>query len=274
MNKVIMKTILLQFEDIIDNIYLQKYIDLILANINTEKIKFKTQSHHFIPVSYYKAKYNIKVRKEAQKLADEDSNNFKVSLLYKDHVLAHYYLALCSRGKLRYQNENAIFHVLGNVNYIKDVNYLNECLFIKSLDKYQELYEDMAATRSKLYTGRHCKPNTEEHKKQISLKNKGNIYVRRKLSSGLYEVKKAKNIDEFNEYIANGWEKGNYPRHLCKSHVEGARTQGESISIRKKGKKCITDGIHTKYVDISELSYYYNDGWKAGRAKYKNAVRS
>lgn len=260
MKKYLMKNILLQFDCIIDNIYLQKYIDLIFSNRDTKRIKYKTQKHHFIPVAYYKDKYGIKNRKEAQDIANSDSNNFEVNLLYKDHVLAHYYLALCSKGKFRYQNENAIFHVLGNVNYIKDQNYLNEYLFIKSLDKYQELYEDMSITRSKNYTGRHCKPNTDLHKKQISDKNKGNIYVR-KFVDNTWISKKARTIDEYNNYIANGWEKGNIPRSCCSKDV------GSAISKAKKNKVCINNGSVNKYIDVLELDKYIENGWVKGPHK-------
>lgn len=262
-----MKKILKGFKCIIDNEYLNKYIDLIFDNKDTEKTKFKTQMHHFIPVAYYKDTYNIVNRKDAQKIADEDNNNFKVNLLYKDHVLAHYYLALCSESKFKYQNENAIFHVLGNINYIKDSKYLEECCFIKSLDKYQELYEDMARTRSINYTGRHCKPNTEKHKQQISAKNSGNIYVRKKVSKDNYIVKKARTIAEFNDYITKGWEKGSYPMSFKKNHKSEGSLKKYQSNMRV-GAIYINNGKINKIVykkDFHKLDKFYSEGWKKGR---------
>lgn len=260
------KETILSYKNILNNEYLDKYVELIYNNIDTKKQKFKTQAHHFIPVSYYKDKYNISNRYEIMNLVNSDKNNFTINLLYKDHVLAHYYLALCSQGKFKYQNENAIFHVLGNINYIKDINYINDYNLITSLDKYQELYEDMARTRSENYKGRHCKPNTEKHKQQISAKNKGVVYVRKFVDND-YIVKKTHSIEEFNSYINQGWEKGNYPRSMCKTHVPGAKNQGDSIRIRKKGKIAITDGYRTKYIDKKDIDLYIGSGWKKGKAK-------
>lgn len=50
-------------------------------------MKFKTQLHHIIPRKYYT--YN--------KLEINNSRENLVNLLYKDHILAHYYLALCAK---------------------------------------------------------------------------------------------------------------------------------------------------------------------------------
>lgn len=90
-----LKDTLLGLKIVEDNEYLDKYCKLIENNLNTKREKFKTQGHHFIPVYYYKYTYNIKTREESKIIANKDPNNIVVNLLYKDHVKAHYYLALC-----------------------------------------------------------------------------------------------------------------------------------------------------------------------------------
>ena len=80
----------------IDNEYLDKYLEILEANLNTPVNRGSTQEHHAIPVNSYwtfNMPYN---RKEAIKLARLDKINFKVNLLYKDHLVIHSYLTLCT----------------------------------------------------------------------------------------------------------------------------------------------------------------------------------
>lgn len=247
---------LLDTDNFIDNKYLDLYVNLIMQNEYNVAIKFKTQRHHILPRYYYKL-HNIPL---------DDSNNNVVNLLYKDHVLAHYYLSLCTKNKLKYANQNAIYHVLGNSNYLKDPNYTEERNMLINLDKWQSIAEDMARTRSVLYKGKKYKPPTDEHKKRISELNTGNIYVRKFVNNN-WIVKKAKTLDEFNNYLAEGWEKGNRPREDCHSHK--AKSLRESIINGKKGKICITNGYQNKYINKMDLHIYLNQGWQKGCHKLK-----
>lgn len=98
MKNILLKEKLLSLNIVEDNEYLNKYCELIELNKESEAMCCKTQGHHYIPVCYYKEKYNLKTREEAEKYADDDKNNFKVNLLYRDHALAHYYLAMCAKS--------------------------------------------------------------------------------------------------------------------------------------------------------------------------------
>lgn len=87
-----------------DNEYLDFYCKLVEQNSTTKKEKHKTQLHHIIEKCYYK-KHNLKV---------DNSKENLVYLLYKDHVIAHYYLALCSKDKYyKFANISAIKGLLG-----------------------------------------------------------------------------------------------------------------------------------------------------------------
>lgn len=138
MEKLNLKKQLLEIRLVIENEYLDKYIELIIDNSKTEKIKFQTQTHHIIPRYFYKLN-NLEVNNDAENLC---------ILLHKDHVLAHYYLALCSAtDRYKYCNEISLRHCLDNNNFKLQENFEKDKNFIQSLDKYQELMEHCNSTK-------------------------------------------------------------------------------------------------------------------------------
>ena len=124
------KECLLKTDNFVDNIYLDKYCDLIRLNKSTGRINFKTQRHHIVPKFVFKC-LNIPV---------DNSKTNLVNLLYVDHCLAHYYLALCSKTlEAKHYNFISIRHILGS----KSLNIeMSEKEFIEHLPYYQELYEN------------------------------------------------------------------------------------------------------------------------------------
>lgn len=80
----------------IDNEWLDKYLEIIEANLETKRNRTSTQAHHAIPVNDYWTSNEPYNRNEAVKLARADKVNFEVHLLYKDHLLVHGYLTLCT----------------------------------------------------------------------------------------------------------------------------------------------------------------------------------
>lgn len=121
-----LKVKLLNTNYFIDNEYLNKYCELIELNKNTKKERPKTQSHHIIPVSYFKI----------SKLPIDNSKENKVNLLYKNHILAHYYLCLCTNGKFKYCMENGFMHLTYCKWEYKNFNPKTD------LDNFQRIYED------------------------------------------------------------------------------------------------------------------------------------
>ena len=90
----------------IDNEWLDKYLEIIEANLETKKSRKSTQAHHAIPVNAYWTSNEPYKRTEALKLARQDEINFEVNLLYRDHLLIHSYLTLCTNldsVQLRYE---------------------------------------------------------------------------------------------------------------------------------------------------------------------------
>ena len=82
----ILKNNLLQTGIFINNEYLDKYVNLIINPNNSLNQTVIKEIHHIIPVSYYKH-YNLKINNMSSNLQELD---------IKNHVLAHYYLTLCS----------------------------------------------------------------------------------------------------------------------------------------------------------------------------------
>ena len=85
----------------IDKEWLDKYCELIEKNKNTAKEKC-TQKHHILQRAYY----------NLIKQPCNDSKENLVNLKYSDHILAHYYLCLCTKNQLEKSNRTALFFML------------------------------------------------------------------------------------------------------------------------------------------------------------------
>ena len=133
----------------VDNKYLDKYLELIASNANTSE-STTTQIHHILPRCYFVLTQNP--------LDDSDDN--RVVLEYKDHILAHYYLCLCATNNLKYKLENA-FLMLSNLKRVPDFRP-NE------LTHYTEIYESCISARKGVAPPNKGKPMSEEQKRKIS----------------------------------------------------------------------------------------------------------
>ena len=92
----------------LDNEWLEKYLEILASNLTTLRDKRSTQAHHAIPVNAYWKSNESYNRAEALKLAEQDPTNFVVNLLYKDHLLIHSFLTLCtdlSAVQTRYETQ-------------------------------------------------------------------------------------------------------------------------------------------------------------------------
>lgn len=140
-NKDELKQILVNTKDYERNDYLDKYVNLIWENREQIRIKYFTQKHHFIPVSHYGNSSGAIERKKVEKIADADSFNFRINLLYKDHILAHYYLSKCAiTYKAISSNCKALRNILRNNIYQKNSNYIAEKELLLKLEDIQQAY--------------------------------------------------------------------------------------------------------------------------------------
>ena len=95
----------------LDNEWLYKYLEMLEVNLSTVRNRKSTQAHHAIPVNSYWTSDEPYNRKEAEKLSRLDESNFEVHLLYKDHLLIHSYLTMCTnldRVQQRYEIQSEL----------------------------------------------------------------------------------------------------------------------------------------------------------------------
>ena len=111
----------------IDNCYLDQYVVLINNNVDTKRQLHKTQKHHIIPKSYYKQN-NVQV---------DNSRNNMVNLMYKDHIIAHCLLSLCTEGIYKYFNNISKYIIPGHE--IKDMNEQELALYQMSYESSQKV---------------------------------------------------------------------------------------------------------------------------------------
>lgn len=120
-----------------DNEYLSAYLSLI--NEYSADTIGHSEKHHVIPAAVYKHSYSCNAV-DARKIADADEKNYVISLLYKDHVLAHYFLYFCTKGNVKKAMGKAIICMVGNLEIDKldlsEFKYLPE-----QFDKIQQLID-------------------------------------------------------------------------------------------------------------------------------------
>lgn len=139
----------------IDNEYLQKYCELIDSNKDREKVKHSTHCHHIIPRYYF----------EHNRISIDNTSDNLVNLLFKDHILAHYYLANCCNEEYKKSQEEALFFLCRQRSI--------DSQFLEDLDSVQKLYADLSIRKSDALKGI---PRSEETRKKISESNRGKVF--------------------------------------------------------------------------------------------------
>lgn len=131
-----LKLKLLLLEGFIDNEFLDKYVQLVERNRRTSRFANNMNTHHIIPRSWYKL-HNTPVDNTLVNL---------VNLTYRNHVLAHYFLCLCTTDKLQYANELAFMLLISR----KKLNN-SEKLLIHELPLYNNIYESYVKKKKQGY---------------------------------------------------------------------------------------------------------------------------
>jgi len=254
-----------------DNEYLDLYVSLINSNVVTEKQQFKTQCHHILPKCYF-VKNNLKVNNSKINL---------VNLLFKDHLLAHCYLALCSvNTKFRYYNRCAVYRLLNHRDFkdLKDVlskldivqimyentrndAYANNPMFNKDLKDRHDIICRSESVKSRisktLKDYRKSNPFTDDHRKKLSTAAKGNHHFGTgdTRSISCYCILNTGETFRFHSYKEAGkwWYNTNHPFGDSYSETIFQRKIKDSINKKKivykgKGSKIMVNNI-TWYKD-------------------------
>lgn len=186
----IQKEKLLQTKLFIDNDKLDKYINLINAGDNIAKY---TEKHHIIPKSYFKV--------TKQKIDNSRRNIIKLS--YFNHILAHYYLSLCTIGCLRQANIVA-FMLL--INADMEILAKSEIDAIKQIKEFAALQEEA----KKICRDRCGKigsmKKTAEHKKALKEARDSHSTTKGKKSIYNQSLNKVKFVyaTEIDDYLKTG----------------------------------------------------------------------
>ena len=168
-----LKEKLLSLKLVVDNEYLDKYVELIESNKDTERKKFETHKHHIIPKFYYRN----------NNLVIDNSKNNIVNLTLKDHILAHYMLIKCGLG------DNFILNNIHAFNML--IKKQGHNLDIVELETVLKGVEELELMRLKTL-GRISRD-----------KNSGGKYIFKD------DIVKHISCNEIDKYLSDGWQIGN-----------------------------------------------------------------
>jgi hypothetical protein len=208
-----------------DTDFLDKYVDLIFINQHTLKDSFRTQSHHIVP------------RCLAEALGQEVDNSTGnlVNLIYRDHILAHYYLMRASK------NQSFRANMAYSVQFvIAAISDKTEAEILKELPQIQECYEIM---RQAKLTYKH----SDEVKVKLAISTSGRAHISKN------GINKNVKIDELQNWLDQGWVRGWQANYKASNR--------QKIGIIFEGKN--------KYIDPTELDYYLANGAVIGGKKHK-----
>lgn len=238
------KEILLSKNIVLDNAYLDKYVNLIETNLDRKKQLYETQLHHIIPQPYYKH----------NKLSIDNSKDNLVNLLFVDHLKAHYYLYKCSADKASQKANEWALKMLIECNNI-DIKMQEE--------EIQKCYKDCKASPNYYQRQRskeaNSHPKTEITKinmrhpkgphKEGSKNLKGSIWIHKN------NINKRINKEEFNHYLNLGYKKG--------------KLNSKSIKEKYLNSLYVHKDNLCKKITLNELEDYIKKGWIKGRKSFK-----
>lgn len=277
-----------------DNEYLDQYCELIYNNEVPYQI-YKTQSHHILPQCYFTSN-NLEI---------DNSQENLVNLLYKHHLLAHYYLFKCALSPLKEKLIYAYIIVYNFGGGLRVKDYKKE-LSKSYLDTLQAYYEEarkqisifqtgkkksiqMRLKLSKSKTGFHHsledrqkmhdikmsipKDKFDSIYKGISEKRKGSVWL---YNESLNQYTMASR-DSVESYILQGWVRKT-PVHSRESYIRASekkrnkhrnQEQRKNHSLGHKGKIFINKDLECIMIYPDQLQEYLDQGWKKGRLKRK-----
>lgn len=261
-----LKEYLLELELVKDNCYLDAYVKLVQDNEDTQGIKYETQKHHIIP-KYYFVSRNL--------IVDNSINNI-VTLLYKDHILAHYYLALCSYDeRYFYSNMTFLNHSLSRKNKEKILDIESLLPLLTELqEKYKIQMQKMRKERhekflekkareleiwlSEKHTCEHC------HKIMTEKYGTGKYCCKKCACTHPHTEETKKLLSELSKKGVCGMKGKSWSEESRQAHVKAINEYHKNHKYRHMTKEGID--IH---VPIEEVDKYINDGFIIGETSKK-----
>lgn len=257
----------------VENEFKQKYLNLLEHALSDDyNLGEFPESHHILPRAVFKLlgkeDYNSK---SAQAEVNKDN---LVKLSIRDHILAHYYLALFSINELK---KPACYSFLAMVD--RDTTKLlpAELEFFKLLPELEQIRIERNRLASEQRTGK--KPwnygltketssivaqYTENSKatkyvgnlnKRAGLERRGKIWVSKDGTNKLITR------DELDNYIAMGW----LNEFFISEAGMAAKIIANATNIGSTGKIWINNAVENKMVYEHELEHFLTNGWLRGR---------
>lgn len=282
---MINKSKLLETKMVVNNSYLNKYIQLINSNWNTEK-QLGYDRHHIIPVHFYK--YN--------NLPIDNSENNIINLSRSDHILAHLYLCFCSIGYYKYSNACAVKFFL-NIKHNKYITYNIENIILTHKKELDECAKLCAKLHSELRKGKPSGIITNKNKIGLTYKGHRKFVVKSEVNKYLEKGavlgfdspshesiehnrlshlgKKLPHTKEWNKAISNG-SKGKKLSKECKQKISNTLKGNTEKCGHIRGKIAINNGKIYKYVFEQDfINTYQFQGWTRGNGNlHKNTCKN
>lgn len=265
MNKQQLKEKLITIGLCEDNEWLDKYVELIVENQSTEKIKYETQRHHIVPRNFFE--YNN------EKIDNSDDN--LVNLFTIDHCRAHAYLALAGKNfHIRSANANAVAFITS-----RDFNSDG----IRSYEDFVHFFDDLESIEFKNYVDFSKSEETREKFSLLRWCNNGeeehHYNIEEGIPEGFIEGRLPGVCDGSGEgyiWINNGVEEHSISPedlYLYPGFVPGMLDRGEEWRS-KAGRYERTEEVRNRMSIgrkkfFSENPDYRNDGmWKPGEPSF------
>lgn len=217
----------------VENEYFDKYLELVESNKNTQEKKFRTNNHHILPYHYF-------INNGLQ--VDNSSKNI-VTLQFKDHLLAHFYLSGCTKGRYKYWNLYSIFLMSGHTFSLEDEESVRN--LYERID-YTKIYEEAITAAPNHRKG--TKVSEETHVRMLEAARK-RVAENGTVTKGTKWVHKdTKDYmvpeNELELYLENGFELGRSYKHTPETKEKCAKAS----ETRKK------NGTYTSPEYIEKLS--------------------
>lgn len=218
------------FNFLIHNEYFYLYVDLIIANLSTERIVHKTQRHHIVPKHVF----------EKQNMPVDNSKDNLVDMLYSDHMLSHAYLFLCAKFPYRYANAVALNILCSDAFSLK--------LLFEILPYAQQQYEETMSN----HVNSMCLPGVS---KKHSEKMQSSV-VRDAISSSIKLVR-----DKQRDFVTLS--KNRECKRVSPDNVEKLLQEGWTLGA-PKGKIRMHNFCKETSVWPEFVQEYLNNGWFVG----------
>ena len=222
------------YDYFIDNEYFDKYIDLLINNIDTQFEQFKTHKHHIVPRHYYSQK----------NLPLDNSETNLITLTIKDHMLAHLYMSACTEGRNRYWNFYSVFQMSGkNPTDFQDIQTIIPEYEQLSIEARTAEFNIRKGTKVSEETRLKMKVAQKKHVEEYGAYNKGKIWINNS------EKELMINEDQLDYYICLGYVRGRIFK-LTDELKDKMRQGYAHRTLTDEGRKKLADAarnrIHTE----------------------------